>query len=319
MGEASDRLGASRIDWTNFWVQERIAEDWLVRPLIPRRRGTSIVARGGAGKSLLIQEAAFAKATGRAVLGDLPEDPMVVVYVDMEMSDDDVHERALDYGYGPDTDLSCLHYLLLPDLPALDTRAGGLMLVEYCRDMKAQWVVIDTLARVLEGDEDKADTIRRFFNHTGRPLKQHGMTWTRLDHIGKDRGRGSRGSSAKDDDVDLVWQLTPFKGGVTLKANKRRIQWVPETLRVQLVEEPHLSHSLAPVVYPEGTEIAAGVLVDLGLPEGAGRPYARNLLKENKITMSNAVLSAAIGWIRDHQTVRGQSKTVRTDSRDGQV
>ena len=49
----------------------------------------------------------------------------VVIYLDYEMTEEDVHERLSDMGYGPDTDLRRLRYALLPSLPPLDRGEGG--------------------------------------------------------------------------------------------------------------------------------------------------------------------------------------------------
>ena len=77
---------------------------------------------------------------------------------------------------------------------------------------------MDTLARVTEGKEDSSDTLRTFYRHTGKPLKVAGVTWARADNTGKDANRGARGISAKDDDVDIVWQLTRGDASLALTA-----------------------------------------------------------------------------------------------------
>ena len=52
----------------------------------------------------------------------------------------------------------------------------------------------------------------------------------RIDHAGKDLKKGARGTSAKNDDVDLVWQMTRNDNTVTLKSTKKRHTWIKEKI-----------------------------------------------------------------------------------------
>jgi hypothetical protein len=61
-------------------------------------------------------------------------------------------------------------------------------------------VVIDTVSRAIDGEENSNDTW----------LNQLGIAMIRLDHSGKDETKGMRGGSAKSGDVDAVW-LSTFK------------------------------------------------------------------------------------------------------------
>src|SRR5215207_7410755 len=69
------------------------------------------------------------------------------------------------------------------------------------------------MSRAVAGEENSADTLRNFNRHTGSLLKRHGNTWWRADHSGKDPTKGARGTSAKNDDVDIVWQLNRTESG----------------------------------------------------------------------------------------------------------
>jgi hypothetical protein len=52
----------------------------------------------------------------------------------------------------------------------------------------------------------------------------------RTDHAGKNAKLGQRGSSAKNDDVDIVFQLSKTDDGLRLKRTHTRIGWVPDTI-----------------------------------------------------------------------------------------
>ena len=114
------------------------------------------------------------------------------------MTQPDLQERLHSLGYTqPDPTLKQhLHYYQLAPWPPLDTAAGGQRLLQEALKVKAQLVVIDTLIRTLEGDENSADTIKNFTRYTGTPLKANDIALLRIDHAGKDPTRGQRGTSA---------------------------------------------------------------------------------------------------------------------------
>jgi hypothetical protein len=273
-GVISDRPAwrSALIDWTAFWARDRQDLDWLVEPFIARGRAHALAAPAKTGKSLLTLEAVAALATGRSVLAQPAGDPVDVVYVDFEMTEDDLHERLTDLGYGTDDDLSHLHYHLLPSLPPLDTDAGGWVLEQMAGDHHAGLLVIDTIGRAVDGPENDAETFLAFRRYAGTRLKRLGVAAVRLDHYGKDGDRGQRGSSAKNDDVDVVWQLTPGdSGSVRLRATHKRMAWVPEVVPLQRGGDP-LRHRLVEDTWPTGAAEAVEMLDKLNVPLDIGRP-----------------------------------------------
>ena len=87
---------------------------------------------------------------------------------------------------------------------------------------KPDLIIMDTATRLVEGDENSASTWLQMYRNTLAPLKQRGIAVLRLDHQGKD-GRGQRGSSAKDGDVDTIWRLKLQDGGfLALEREKSR-------------------------------------------------------------------------------------------------
>ena len=98
-----------------------------------------------------------------------------MLYLDYEMSSADLWERLTELGYNEHTDLQRLHYALLPSLPALDTAEGGQYLYNLAKRLHVDAVVVDTIGRAIEGEENSADTIRAFYRHTAQPLKAAGI------------------------------------------------------------------------------------------------------------------------------------------------
>jgi hypothetical protein len=293
-------LRAMLIDWPTFWTVDRTEAEWLAEPVIAAHRSHAIFAPGGTGKSLLALWIASALATGSPIFGRRQQ-PRSVLYLDYEMTEDDLSERLENMGYGPDADLTNLHYALLPSLPGLDEPEGGKAVVRLAELCDAELVVIDTFGRAVHGDENEADTVRAWYRWTGIHLKAAGRAFVRVDHAGKDLEKGQRGTSAKNDDVDVVWRLTKAdQNTFKLIAKKRRMGWVPETVDLLMREDDCLTYSmLAGKGWPAGTADFATVLDGLGCDLKVSVRAARQAVKEAEIVVSNEVLRAALKYRRE--------------------
>ena len=232
----TDDLLASLINWQQFWTQDFPAEDWLIEPIIPRNQLVVIFAPGGTGKSLLALYIAAALATGKEIFAE-PKPPTNVLYMDYEMSQAVLYERLTAMGYNKDADLTRLHYASLPPIGSLDKPEGAKQICDLARACQAELVIIDTFARAVEGAENDADTVRNFYRWTAINLKQEGRSLMRIDHAGKDLKKGARGTSAKNDDVDLVWQMTKVDGQLVLLRQKHRHTWIPERINLTIHDQ----------------------------------------------------------------------------------
>jgi hypothetical protein len=225
-----DEMLGMLVNWKEFWTQEHTTEDWICKPLIARGRQTAIFAGAKTGKSWLTLNAVAALATGKPIFGQAAQPPVNCLYLDYEMIESDLYERLEQFGYTEDDDLSHFHYAIIPSLPPLNTPEGATALMHLIRLVKAEVVVIDTTGRAIDGEENSADSYREFARTTGLALKREGVACVRTDHAGKNAKLGQRGSSAKNDDVDIVFQLSKTDDGLRLKRTHTRIGWVPETI-----------------------------------------------------------------------------------------
>ena len=225
------------INWTDFWNQSFPAEDWLIEPIIPRNQLVVIFAPGGTGKSLLALYIAAALATGKEIFAE-PKPPTNVLYMDYEMSQAVLYERLTAMGYNKDTDLTRLHYASLPPIGSLDKPEGAKQICDLARACQAELVIIDTFARAVEGAENDADTVRNFYRWTAINLKQEGRSLMRIDHAGKDLKKGALGTSANNDDVDLLWQMTKVDGRLVMIRQKHRHTWIPERINL-IIHDQH--------------------------------------------------------------------------------
>ena len=268
VGADDNPLGPYLIDWQEFFAADHDDQEWLLEPLFAKGRSMSLYAGAKTGKSWLCLAACLALATGREFLAQPAGRKVSVLYCDFEMSSADLFDRVTAFGYGPDDDLSNLHYALLPSLPPLDTEAGGQALLAAALAVGAELVIIDTTSRVISGDENDADTMRAFYRYTGLRLKQAGITWARLDHAGKDASKGARGSSAKNDDVDVVLRLERTDAGQKLTATHRRMSWYPEVTNVAVSEDVDglIVFGRQAPSWPAGTKEFADWMDSAGLP-----------------------------------------------------
>ena len=287
------------LDWPAFWSRERSEAEWVYPDVLARGRGHALYAPHKDGKSLLMLYIAARLAAGK--------ERFAVVYLDYEQTLEDVQDRLEDMGYGASSDLSRLHYALLPALPPLDTAEGAEALMKRLDQAQSASpdchlvAIIDTIGRAVAGEEDSADTFRDFYNHSGIELKRRGVTWARLDHAGKDPGRGQRGSSGKGDDVDIVWRLMKTQSGAALKRELSRMPWVPEKVTFGLFEDPLRFARLARD-WPSGTEETAALLDRLDVPVNASVRTAQNALKSIDEGRRGLLIQAALRWRRERES-----------------
>ncbi len=263
-------------------------QEWLVEPLIVARRHTGIIARRGDGKSLIALAIAVAKAVGDPLLDQPEGNPIHVVYIDQEMGLEDLYDRVSDLGYTtdhPKFDLleEHLHYYQLIDLPPLNTPEGGDALEEIVDRHSAEFLVIDTLSRVVKGDENTTEPYQDLWNYTEKRLKRRGnVTYLRLDHLGKDSRRGSRGASAKEDPLDIVYELkVGATGKLFFNKTKGRQPWLPETVAVDRVTENGILTHRTEIQFAQQWLLDLVAEIDqLGIPEDAGTPAVQKALQE---------------------------------------
>jgi len=296
LGENGFNVGGALvpwIDWTTFWASDTSEAEWLVEDIIAIRRAHTIWAARKAGKSLLMLWLSLQMIRGGTV----------VIYLDWEMTKDDVHDRLVDMGCGPETDLGLLHYALLPSLPPLNTAAGGKALLELVDQVQADHpgqhvaVVIDTFSRAVDGEENSNDVPREFYAHTGIGLKRREVTYVRLDHAGHE-AEHERGASGKGDDVDISWKLEATDDGLLLKRTLTRVPWVPSRVALTREDEP-LRYVATDQPWPLGTADCAADIDALGLPLGLSVRGAQKALREAGNSRKMAVIAAAMKYRRN--------------------
>lgn len=216
--------------------------DWLIERFWPLGAHLHIFASPKTGKSLVGLWIAANLAIGRDPFTWDPIQQRIVAYLDNEMTEQDVQERLNDMGFDYDQLHGWLRYFCYPVIAPMDTELGGFETLQLMEDENSQVLIIDTLSRVVKGEENSNDTYRNFYNFTGRLLKAHDKSVLRFDHAGHDKSK-SRGASAKADDVDLVYGLerrttNDDLPGFKLTRTHARYSGIDEVVELATSDEP---------------------------------------------------------------------------------
>jgi hypothetical protein len=288
------------LDWAAFAARDANAPQWLVDLFWPAGRAMALWADAKEGKSELALWCAHRLALGVHPWTNAPAEPVDVAYFDWEMTEDDLDDRLSEFDVDPRR-LGRLHYFLLPALHPLDSETGGEEVLQLLEACGARVAVFDTFTRAVTGEENDADTVRAFYRHTGIRLKQASIAYLRTDHAGKTPARGQRGSSAKRDDVDVVWWMkrTPTPPGILLSCDHgSRLSWVGPKLQLERVVD---ATGIVRYTTPLGIGVPAGTLDKMreldqvGFPLDGGRPSAKAALRAAGLRPGrNEVLSAAL-------------------------
>jgi hypothetical protein len=272
-----------RLIWHDLWADED-EDEWLHVPLLPARRSIVIYSPPKIGKSLIVLEFAVALSRAETFLGHQIGRRIRVLYVDFENDPrGDIRTRLQAMGYGPD-DLDHLDYLSFPTMAGLDTERGSLELLEAVKAYGSEVVILDTVSRAVDGEENSNDTWLGLYRHTGLKLKQGGVALVRLDHTGKDEMKGTRGGSAKSGDVDAIWRLTRITDErFRLECTDSRMPVETKSLQLTRHRLPRLHHTVVGFLGVTDHEAKVTHLVALcdsnGLPADANRDTVRALAK----------------------------------------
>jgi KaiC/GvpD/RAD55 family RecA-like ATPase len=278
-GSGGVDLSPLQVNFSVLFSKETQRREFLIDPLVPRGGQIVIYSEPKTGKSLFALNAAVVLATGKAGLGMGAREPISVMYLDYENTEDDLLDRLESMGFSEEDDLSNLHYFQLAAIPPLDTREGGEWIREAKKEFEPQFVIIDTMARAVAGEENSADTYRRYYQHVGLFLKSQKITLLRLDHAGKDATKGQRGSSDKAGDVDAVYRLSTSGNLVTLTCTHQRISWIAKEARFRKLDDP-LRHEPENQSYTQQAIEFAKTLDELDISLDATRAEVVSSLKQ---------------------------------------
>lgn len=306
--EALDRLNApsggfsnSSVDWEAAFSFDPSTIKWLPGGFAREGDYLTMIGDGKVGKSVFCHDWAWRLATGQEFLGESAGEAISVLYLDRENPLQIFVDHFRSYGATPQT-MGLLDFRTFPEMAGLDTPEGGKQFVEMVIESGAKVVFIDTISRFISGPENDNDTWLNVYRNTIVPLRGHDTTITvvRIDHFGKDKAKGGRGGSSKEQDVDSVYEMKKTQGGgFVLERTHTRSGLGPETVEFNRTgralndrwAEGETSHVLKPkwtvrgntdVLDLHSTDAMVAHLDELCLPDGergASLRTAREILK----------------------------------------
>lgn len=284
------------IDWRTAWKEEAAKIQWLVEPVLEEGCLCALYGRPGDGKSLVTLWLCL----------QIVRDGGTVVMCDDENTKSDLVSRLRAFGAAPD-ELDNLVTLNFASLPPLDTPEGGRHLTALADRYSPKMITLDTISRMVEGDENSATTYLQLYRNSMTPLKARGVCVLRIDHSGKDTAKGQRGSSAKSGDVDVVWRLSRESDDfLVLEREKSRNGHGDPTVVLQKFDEPCLRFEWDACSLVDGQVIELAKRLDrYGADLNSTRESAEALLHEYGIGARHEKVSAALKYRRD-QSRSGQ-------------
>jgi hypothetical protein len=303
---------ANLVRWGPAFAQTTEDRQWIIDGMVRKGDNVAVAGPAGSGKSLFFLDVAARLAIGDQVLGFDAREPMNVLYLDHENNRNDITLCLTDMDFRADQ-LDRLRYATFPSLEPLDTRQGGRHLHQLAHALDTDVLIIDTISRFVDGDENAADTWQNLYRHAIAPLKAVGRTVIRLDHTGRDESRDARGSSAKRDDPDAVWMFksTPadLDGRCTVSFTLRKGRGDAYTPSIAFNREiAPLEHRI--VISKPETELQDRIdkcvqaLDELNVPNDAGRPKCAKALREHRYGFRTDVIAEAVKKRKHHRPVR---------------
>lgn len=285
------------IDWRTAWKEEAAQVRWLVEPVLEEGTLCALYGRPGDGKSLVTLWLCL----------QIVRSGGTVVMCDDENTRTDLVGRLKAFGATPD-ELDNLVVLNFASLPPLDTPEGGMHLAALADKYAPKMITLDTISRMVEGDENSATTYLQLYRNSMTPLKARGICVLRIDHAGKDTGRGQRGSSAKSGDVDVVWRLSrESEDFLVLEREKSRNGHGEPTVVLQKLEEPCLRFEWDACSLVDGQVMEIAKRLDrYGADLNCTRESAEALLHEYNVGARHSKVSAALKYRRDQSRNGGQ-------------
>lgn len=207
----------------------------LVEPFFPTGGLALFHGKRGLGKTMMGMGLARAVATGEPFLNTFPTRQGVVVYMQLDMTDNVFQERLRQ----ADDFYRLEDLYILTGVASIAKAKQSDYWVQDVVALQPELIIIDTLRKAHSWDENSSDTPARFY---AKLRELFGWTSVMLIHhdrktsetSGMNPAEGFRGSGAWIDDVDVGMQLTQKGGKMELSFSKVRVCEEIDPFRVEI-------------------------------------------------------------------------------------
>ncbi len=200
---------------------------WRVDKLIPERGVTFLGGTAGSFKTWSAMDIAVCVATGKPYLNYFDVEKCSVLYVDEENGDITIPNRfeMLKHGHLlTNKDLKNIHLSIMNDVQ-LDTLKGIEKLEEAIKDNQFKVIVIDSMVRCMQGEENSASDVRKVFNNIKNIIHEYkDVSFIILHHTSKgSKGMdGLRGSGDFAASADTILMFNGNKTFINVDIAKNR-------------------------------------------------------------------------------------------------
>ncbi len=194
---------------------------------LPQQGKALFYAPAKMGKSYFALHLARCIGAGEDFLG-LPVSQGRVLYLQFELGIKVLQDRMKSTGQAyPEVFVGTNFSLKLPN--------GKKQLVDALDAVKPKVLILDPLYKALKGDENLEADIMPILDMLDEIIESYECSVIIIDHTGKDRERGARGSSVKEDWVDSYLEIRR----ISKKGDPLRVSIIPQALRhAELPPEP---------------------------------------------------------------------------------
>lgn len=186
--------------------------DWVLKGIIERGSSNLLFGESGAGKSLFALDWAYCIGTGRAWHGHKVKKPEQVVYIAGEGHRGlTLRMQALKQKYGDNPENIFFSQRSVNLLDEKEAQAISKIIEDM--NVEPALIVIDTLHRNMNGDENKSDDMAKFFKSIEVLAHRLNCAILTVHHSGHGDKTRARGSSAIKAAMDAEYCIT--KEGMT--------------------------------------------------------------------------------------------------------
>jgi len=188
-------------------------QEWRVEKLIPKRGITIFGGTSGSFKTFTAMHLAVCVSTGASFLDFYETNPCSVLYIDEENGCITIPNRfaALKKGAEIDFDIENLWISIFNDV-VLDYEGGATLLELMIRKFEPKLVILDSMVRLMRGEEDKAADVKRVFENL-KPFLDMDISFVILHHTTKKDQMSMAGLRGSGDFAAFSDCLVMFNGG----------------------------------------------------------------------------------------------------------
>ncbi|EHR0552016.1 AAA family ATPase [Vibrio parahaemolyticus] len=180
--------------------------DWLVKGLIPTNSTVALVGASGDGKSFAIQELACCVCTGQNFLGNKTNVGSALIIAGEGASGFKKRIKGWELANNKNVkNLAVLpHGVFATEEEQSSTLEKTLTQIEFETGLPVALIVIDTLNRSFQGDENTPSDMSKFIQSWDKiRLKFPSASIVFVHHTGKDTAKGARGHSSFKGAMDV--------------------------------------------------------------------------------------------------------------------